>query len=105
MSAPPAPPAPPAEPPPSAATAYFPALDAVRVIATVAIYTFHFLGQAPFVFWTWTQEDIGLFMARYPWYQSAVFFTADVGVQAFIYLSMFSLTYAALGKPSFRLGP
>jgi peptidoglycan/LPS O-acetylase OafA/YrhL len=78
------------------------ALDAVRVLATVGIFTFHLHALAGTVFFS--AEDWGQFLNAHPWYYRALFFTADVGVQAFIYLSMFSLALSALRKPAFQFG-
>ena len=84
-------------------TERFPALDAVRVIATVAIFTFHFLGIAVFSFFP--TEAIVRFGQANEWYVPALFFSADIGVQAFLYLSMFALARSALSKPGLALGP
>jgi len=81
----------------------FPALDVVRVIATVAIFTFHFLGIAVFAFFS--NDELAHFGQAHDWYVPALFFTADVGVQAFLYLSMFALAFSALRKPEFAFLP
>lgn len=79
------------------------ALDAVRVLATVAIVWFHLLaldasgqlfagGQAKALeFWAGDVARI----------QLGGFFVADMGVQAFIYLSAFSLSLSALRRGTF----